>query len=938
MKPLVALLLYMAPALAAPAGKTDVFTFPTVEKTLPNGLKVVVVQTGFPNIVSLQIPVQTGSRNEVEPGKSGFAHFFEHMMFRGTKAYPPDAYQAILTRLGARQNAYTTNDYTNYHTTFSKDDLETMLKIEADRFQNLSYAEAAFKTEARAVLGEYNKNASNPVRKLDEVMRDHAYAKHTYKHTTMGFLKDIEDMPNQYAYSLEFFKRWYRPEYTTVIVAGDVKPAETIKLVEKYFAGWKRGTFKAQIPAEPPATKPVYAHVDWPSPTLPWVTVGFHAPPFSATSKEYVALDALFDLTFGETSELYQRLVVETQKVDRLQADSGGSQDPGLATVFARVKKPEDAAWVRDQIMAAFSRATTEPVQPERLAQAKANARYAFVRRLDNTEAIAATLAAYVRYARDPKIINALFRTHDALTAADLQAVAKEYFTDAQMVVTTLARGALAPEVASLPALESLRPKTGESNLALTQQKTALPQITFKLSFQTGSAHDPKGKEGLAGLTAALVTGGGSQRMRIEEIEKALYPMAGVFRALTDKEVTTFTGRIHKDNWRAFLDVVLPQLVEPGFRPEDFQRIRDLRLNQLEQDLRANNEEELGKERLQWLIHAGTPYAHPPLGTAAGLKAITLDDVKQHARAMFTRARLEVGVAGDAPAEMVAALERAISRLPAGEKPAAPAAIAARSSRGLTVEIVDKDTRATAISLGHPIEVTRSHPDFAALWLARSWLGEHRSSSARLFQRIREVRGMNYGDYAYIEAFPRGGFQFFPEPGIPRRAQIFEIWIRPVAPQNAEMALKIALHELEKLVESGLSAKEFEATREYLMKNVFVMTATQEQQIGYALDSKWHGIGEFTAHMRKQLEKLTVEDVSRALKRHLHPKDMWVVMVAKDGKALKDRLLKDAPSAIVYESEKPKALLDEDKLIGARRLEIAPAQLTITPVDQVFAR
>ena len=144
-------------AAPAPSKAADVLPFKAVEKTLPNGLKIIIVPTGFPNLVSIQIPVQTGSRNEVEPGKSGFAHFFEHMMFRGTKQYSPEKYQAILTKAGARQNAYTTDDYTNYHTTFAKEDLETVLKIEADRFQNLSYGEDAFKTESRAVLGEYNK-------------------------------------------------------------------------------------------------------------------------------------------------------------------------------------------------------------------------------------------------------------------------------------------------------------------------------------------------------------------------------------------------------------------------------------------------------------------------------------------------------------------------------------------------------------------------------------------------------------------------------------------------------------------------------------------------------------------------------------------------------------------------------------------------------------
>ncbi|MEO5579618.1 MAG: insulinase family protein, partial [Gemmatimonadaceae bacterium] len=195
----------------ATVSSRDILPFKAAERTLPNGLRVIIVPTGFPNIVSLQIPVQTGSRNEFEPGKSGFAHFFEHIMFRGTKTMTQDEASVLLTKAGARENAYTTDDFTNYYITFAKEDLEGMLKLQADRFQNLSYDEAAFKTEARAVLGEYNKNSANPGSKLYEVMRDSAFTTHTYKHTTMGFIRDIEDMPNQFEYSKVFFDRWYRP-------------------------------------------------------------------------------------------------------------------------------------------------------------------------------------------------------------------------------------------------------------------------------------------------------------------------------------------------------------------------------------------------------------------------------------------------------------------------------------------------------------------------------------------------------------------------------------------------------------------------------------------------------------------------------------------------------------------------------------------------------
>jgi zinc protease len=938
------LLLAMAAALHAsplaaqsPTPETKLLPFDITETTLDNGLTVIVVPTGFPNIVSLQIPVQTGSRNEVEPGKSGFAHFFEHMMFRGTKTYPPEAYQAIITKAGARQNAYTTDDYTNYHITFAKEDLEKMLEIEADRFQSLWYDEAAFKTESRAVLGEYNKNSANPISRLFEAQREAAFTTHTYRHTTMGFLRDIEDMPNQFEYSKVFFDRWYRPEHTAIIVAGDVTAGEVLPLVRKYWGGWKPGTFSVEIPPEPEPRGPVRTHVEWPSTTLPWVTVAFHGPAFSETGQDYAAMDMLMNLTFGSTSALYKRLVEDEQKVDQFGLSVAGNADPYLVTVLARVKQADDVPYVRDLVLRAFAEARQAPPPADRLEQAKSNRRYAMLRSFDNTDAIAGTLARFVRYRRSTETLENLARAYQALTPDDLAAVAGRYFTDARLVQTTLSHAALPEAVASVPALASFAP-AAPAPLAALEQRSVLPQLNVKLLFKAGSAHDPTGKEGLAALSASMIARAGSRAMRIDEITRALFPMAGSFTPLVDKEMTTFTGRVHRDNWEAFASVVLPQLTEPGFREEDFVRLRDAHLNALRQDLIANNEEELGKERLQGNIFAGTPYAHPVLGTVAGLQAMTLDDVRTFVQRAYTRGNLEIGLSGDLPDTLSARLSTALAPLPDGPGPGEPQGVVGRAQRGISVEIVEKDTRATAISFGHPIAVTRAHPDYPALYLARTWLGEHRSSSSHLYQRIRELRGMNYGDYAYIEAFPRGMFQFTPDPNIARRAQIFEVWIRPVEPDNAHMALRIALFELGRLVRDGMSAGDFAATREYLLKNVFLMTATQDQQLGYALDSKWYGIPEYTSYMRERLGALTLDDVNRAVRAHLSATDLHVVAITKDAAGLRDRLVSDAFSPIAYDAPKPDDVLAEDKVIGAMKLGIRPEAVTITPVGQVFAK
>jgi len=913
--------------------------FDAVERELPNGLKVIVVPTGFPNIVSVQIPVQTGSRNEVEPGKSGFAHFFEHMMFRGTKDVSPEQYEEYLTKAGARSNAFTTDDYTNYHTTFAKEDLETILRIEADRFQNLSYPEEGFRTEARAVLGEYNKNSAEPFAKLEEVQRDAAFTTHTYKHTTMGFLKDIEEMPNQFGYSRTFFDRWYRPEYTTLIVAGDVDPAKVLPLVEKYWGAWKRGTHTVAVPQEPAPKGPVYAHVPWKTKTVPLVTVSFHGPAFSETVKEFAALDLLFELWFGETSDLYKRLVQKEQKVDRLGGDVSPSQDPGLVGAYARVKSPADVLYVRDALLETFARARTTRVDPARLKDAQSNARYSLARSLDNTDRIAGTLAGYVRFRRSFGTLDAFYATYATVTPDDLLAVAKRYLTDAGLVVTTLSTEALPKEIATLPALASLEPKAAAAAPAKAiEQPSKLPQLNVKLLFAAGSASDPKGKEGLAALAAAMVARGGSTEKSIDEIEKALFPVAGSFRAKVDREMTLFTASIHRDNALPFLDFVLPQLLSPGMREEDFRRLRDMQRNALVQDLREANEEELGKERLQANIFAGTPYGHPTVGTVAGIDAITLADVKAFVASAYTRGALTLGLSGDVPPEVRARIDEALAKLPDGPGLPAPQGVVGRRPKGIEVEIVKKETRATAISFGLPMDVTRSHPDFVALSVAKSWLGEHRSSMSRLYQRIRELRGMNYGDYAYVEAFPRGMYQFFPEANVARRAQLFEVWIRPVVPANAHMALRIAQYELEQLLSKGLSREDFEKTRAYLAKNVYLLMATQDQQLGYALDSSWYGIGEYAQHVRAALAKLTVDDVNRAIRRHWSAKDLSVVFITKDAEGLRDRLVSDAPSAMTYESKRDRALLDEDALVGARKLGIRPEAVRITPVEEVFAR
>src|SRR3989441_11952795 len=265
MKKLIALvsILCLASGMAAQEKENKLFPYSYALEDLDNGLRLVTVPTDFPNMIAVYIVVQTGSRNEVEPGKSGYAHLFEHIMFRGSENYTPEQRDLILKNAGAESKPTTNSDRTTYYETFSKEDLDPVMKLEADRFQRLKYPEPGYKTESLAVLGEDNKNSADPTEKLDEVLHDLAFTSHTYKHTTMGFLKDIQDMPNQYNYSLQFYNRFYRPEYATIVLAGDVTREQALGLAKKYFGEWKHGNYMPNIPAEPSQAGPRTATVTW---------------------------------------------------------------------------------------------------------------------------------------------------------------------------------------------------------------------------------------------------------------------------------------------------------------------------------------------------------------------------------------------------------------------------------------------------------------------------------------------------------------------------------------------------------------------------------------------------------------------------------------------------------------------------------------------------
>ena len=461
------------------------------------------------------------------------------------------------------------------------------------------------------------------------------------------------------------------------------------------------------------------------------------------------------------------------------------------------------------------------------------------------------------------------------------------------------------------------------------------PLVTFRILFTTGSAFDPPGKEGLASLTASMLAEGGTRSMSYDQIVQALYPMASSVNSEVDKEMTVFGGTTHIENLDRYYALFKDMLLDPGFRPEDLNRLRDDAINFLKVSLREGNDEELGKEHLYNVIYAGHPYGHHNAGKVSSLEKLTLDDVRGFYRSHYTAANLVIGLAGGYPKGFEEKVDADFAKLP--EAPADKKRFEnPKLAGGTHIDIITRDTRSTAISLGFPIEVNRSSKDWPALALVASYFGQHRSSNSYLYQRLREARGLNYGDYAYIEYFPRGMFAMTPDPNLARQLQIFQIWIRPVEAENGMFALRAALYEYDKLVRDGISQEEFDTTREFLTKFANVLTQTQSARLGYALDSRYYGVPDFNSYVKAELAKLTLADVNAAIQRHLKSDRMRIVLVTKNGEALRDAIVKNTPSPITYNSAKPKEIMDEDKTIQTYKVGVKPEDVVIIPVAQVF--
>lgn len=471
----------------------------------------------------------------------------------------------------------------------------------------------------------------------------------------------------------------------------------------------------------------------------------------------------------------------------------------------------------------------------------------------------------------------------------------------------------------------------------LVEAKSGSPVVTLRVVFDAGSAEDPVGREGLTRLAARLRVEGGAGERSVAELSRALYPMAGRIEVAVDREQTAFVGRVHRDHLEDFYALFRDVLLRPRHDAADFERLRARAQSALSLELRGSDDEALGKELLHAMLYEGHPFAHPVLGTEAGLAAITRDEVRAHGERVFCSGRAIVGVAGDYPEGFAARFLEDIARLDSDHCVGRRVLPEPRLD-GPRIWIVDKpDAQSVAMSLGVPIEVTRDHPDYAALTLAAAYLGQHRTFAGWLMNEMRGKRGLNYGDYAYAEHFEQEGWTRFPRPHTARRQQYFSFWIRPVPRERAHFALRFAVKAFREKVARGLSAEDFDRIRGFIDGYFALYLQTESRRLGFDVDDRFYDAPDpWLEGLRAQWAALDVDAVNEALRRHVDPSKLQIALVASDAEAFAAQLAEERPSPARYAGNVPDEVRAFDANVERYRLGITRERMRVVPVRELF--
>ncbi len=857
------------------------------EAVLPNGLTVLIKEVRSAPVVSFSVWYRVGSRNE-HTGITGVSHLLEHLMFKGTQQYQVGEISRTLSLNGAAYNASTYYDWTNYYETLAADRLELAMRIEADRMVHSRIDQADLDSEMTVVRSELEGGENNPGRLLWTAVVATAFQAHPYHAPVIGWRTDVEHVPRDTIY--RYYRAHYGPNNAVVVIVGDVAADDALRLVEKHFGPIPRiPDPPAVYTVEPPqrGERRITVHR---AGSLPMVMIAWKAP--AARHPDGYALDVLSTvLGDGRTSRLYQHLV-ETGLASRADAGNPALRDPFLFYVSATARPGVTADRLEAALLEQVQRMVDAPITDEELRRAQQRAEADFVFQTDSVTSQARVLG-YWAMIGDWRFLDTYLDRLRALTPADIQAVAKRYFTvDARTTgqfIPTEGGGAAAPPPREASArLE--RPQRHEREIPLpapvtrpppprhvtrftldngisviVQENHANPTFALQASLPAGALAEPRSQPGLAALTASMLTRG-TQHRTLLQFAAALEDVGASLSAGADALVTTISGRAQSRDFELLMDLLAEMLREPAFPAPDLDRLKGQLLAGIAQ-ARTSPEQVASHAFDRAVYPPGHPMRPETFDDAERvLKAMTRDDVAGFYRRQYGPDHMILVLAGDLKPDRVrAALQQRLGDWPRNPSalPITPPDLPLQATPE-RVEVRIPDRSQTAIVWGHAGGLRRADPDFYATQVLNMILGGGVLVS-RLGTSIRDEQGLAYSVYSYYDA------SLYPGP--------FRVALG-TNPANAQRALAELQAQVERIRRDGVTAREVEEAVAYLTGRFPLRLETNGGMAEILWGIEFFGLGpDYIDRYASLYRAVTADQVNQAARQHLHP-DRATVAIA----------------------------------------------------------
>ncbi|HOA13570.1 MAG TPA: pitrilysin family protein [Myxococcota bacterium] len=867
---------------------------------LPNGLKVFMVVDKSAPLVAVDINYHVGSRNE-RPGKTGFAHLFEHMMFQGSKHYDDDYFKP-LQDVGGQVNGATSTDRTRYWEIVPSAWLERALWLESDRMAYLldAMTQERLDNQKSVVSNERRQNYDNrPYGTVWEKMAAALYPpQHPYSWLTIGSLADINAATREDV--AEFFKTWYTPNNATLAIVGDIDIQATKELVTKYFGAIPPGPAvsavgKWPVRLESDIVLDIKDRVQLPRTYITWPTVGF----FDA---DEAALD-VFGMVFGggRTSRLYQDLVYTRQIAQDAMAGQRSSQIAGVFDIMLTPRPGVDPLELEKAALEILDEMLKNGITEDEMSRARTSIASSFIRDMENIGGfggLADRINAYQHMLGRPDGFAADLQRYLDLDRGDVTRVAARYLSGARVIARVLPAGENAPtgpdaadrtalpgkgtdRAFDLPDRQVFELENG-LQVVLVQQ-SRVPLVGFDLIVPGGNGLDPAGREGLASLTAAMLSEGCAD-MDSETFAKRIEALGASLNADADVDCWFVGGSAVTTTFRDLLDLAFKMVSAPTMDPAELERQRAERLTRLTQLL--DMPQYTAMVAAQRAVYGDHPYGRPSAGTPESVKAITIQDVRATWADWFQPKNAVLIVVGDIDRDTLARYlnETASAWKNDGEVP--DARLAPSKPVAATVNVVDMPgAHQSVIIVGGPAPARRG-TDVATLNVLNSTIGGKFVS--RLNLNLREDKGYTYGARSAFEMHGWGGmFQASAS----------------VATDVTGAATAEILRELNEIGSTRpVTPEELKYSVDAIVNGYSQRFSSIEKVASELLETYLYGLGADDIELYpSQVATVTTDQVTAAARTHLAPEYLSITIAGDAGKVVPQlrQILGDRPINII---------------------------------------